>query len=77
MEHLESNVERAAGSLGNEIRDSKTDIRVICMVVTGGTMRADEVLRDRWGEGCQCVRRELKETPGEQSERKEKIQLTH
>ena len=77
MGHLDRNVERAVGSLGNEVRDSKTDIRVTCMVVTGGTMTADEVLKDRLGEGCHYMRRELKETPGEKSGRKEKIQLTH
>ena len=75
--HLERNVERASGSLGNEVRDGKTDARVICMVVTGGAMRPDEVLREGLRMGCHHTRRELKETPEEQSKRKEKIQLMH
>lgn len=35
------------GSCG--IRDGKTDMRVICIVATGGALRADEILRKRWG----------------------------
>ena len=75
--HLERNVERAGESLGNEVRDGKTDIGVICMVVTGRNMRTDEVLREGLGMGCHCMKRQLKETPEEQSKRKEKIQLIH
>ena len=47
------------------------------MVVTGGAMRTDEVLREGLRMGCHHTRRELKETPEEQSKRKEKIQLMH
>lgn len=75
--HLERNVERASGSLGNEAKDGKTDIRVICMVVTGGAMRTDEVLGEGLGMGHHRTRRELKEPPEEQSKRKEKIQQIH
>lgn len=35
--------------LWNELGDRNTDIKVICTVVTGGTMRANKVLRGRWG----------------------------
>lgn len=75
--HLERNVERASGSLGNEVRDGKTDARVICMVVTGGAMRTDEVLREELGMRGHRTRREVKETPEEQSKKEEKTQLTH
>ena len=60
-----------------EVLGMKSEMGVICMVVTGGTMRTDEILREGLGMGCHCMKRQLNETPEEQSKRKEKIQLIH
>lgn len=54
--------------LWNELGDRNTDMKVICTVVTGGTMRANKVLRGG-GEGCYWMGRELVVTSEEHSER--------
>lgn len=50
------------------IRDGKTDMTAICMVVTDGALRAEEILWKRWG-GVLLERKRGKVTQEEHSER--------